>query len=229
MSATLSSERHSAALRLNEKQFEETGYNLRQAPAGCHKKEGLPLRLFPHAFSFDSGQMKDQWGSRCCCCLPLHQEASQLQNFREEKEKWQKTSIFMNAKCDLWVSWMCISSYRPALNTFKSGMFLACGLYYNLILTPHIRCSLYFALLTLLQTAPQSQGAEELKQERQEDWCKHIAADRQNHIRSLLPLLAACLKEICTLPGRRVLPFSQGGGAVNNMRERTVEEKKCGL
>ena len=57
MSATLhlaSSERHGAAPWLNEKQSEETGNNPRQAPAGCHKKEGLPLQPLPHAFSFNS-------------------------------------------------------------------------------------------------------------------------------------------------------------------------------
>ncbi len=103
MSATLhltSSERHSAAPWLNEKQSEETGNNPRQAPAGCHKKRGClsSLSLMPSALTLWADERSmGRLGSRCCaCCPPLHQEASQLQNTRKKRKIGKTLNLFAN-------------------------------------------------------------------------------------------------------------------------------------
>lgn len=116
-SASSLSERRSTAVELNEKQFEETGTNLRQAPAGCHKERGClssfplePSALTPWADERSMGRL----GSRFCgCCLPLHQEVSQLQNAWKEKKRKEERQ---NCKCE-WLERMlhALLSSQPDL------------------------------------------------------------------------------------------------------------------
>lgn len=120
MSVTLhltSSEQHGAAAWLNEKQFEETGNNPRQAPAGCHKKRDClsSLSLLPSTLTLWADERSmGRLGSRsCACCLPVHQEVSQLQNTKKKKKKKRRMtnpSILMDKNWVISEIVLCVSA-----------------------------------------------------------------------------------------------------------------------